>query len=395
MAFKLGFPLSALDLARGCAIALIIDVFIYGVDAKPHKFHGWVSFTKRSYMVQLGIVSFLYSQFKTRVIRWWRKEEEKSVYGLQHGRLHLQAMTPMWMNMGFWKENTDVEEMTMAEACRNLLKKVLAEAGFVRETETEGVRQRRCLIDLGFGCGDQTVYLISNEPVRACDKEWWDEREHCARFDDYIGITKDAVQARYASERVEELKRSRKTALHDEEQKPNISLFCADAANPKSWNEQIQTTIKTARDNSTERWVLALDTAYHFSPTRWPLLSYIHSDLNASFMAFDLCLSPTPTFTQTMIVSILAAIMGAPYKNFTTPQQYRRKLMQAGYRSEDISITDISEHVFTPLAVYLGEQDKKLKVLGLGIGSFNVAKKMFGWWGRSGAVRGVVVVARR
>jgi hypothetical protein len=93
-----------------------------------------------------------------------------------------------------------------------LLKTVLAEAGFSREAEkadTEGgAPKRRCLIDLGLGCGDQTVYLMSDKPVRACDKEWWDERGSCVKFDDYIGITKDAVQAQYVLERVEELESS-------------------------------------------------------------------------------------------------------------------------------------------------------------------------------------------
>lgn len=28
--------------------------------------------------------------------------DKKTVYGLQHGRLHLNAHVPMWMNMGFW-----------------------------------------------------------------------------------------------------------------------------------------------------------------------------------------------------------------------------------------------------------------------------------------------------
>jgi hypothetical protein len=31
------------------------------------------------------------------------KKGEKTVYGLQHGRLHLNAHVPMWMNMGYWK----------------------------------------------------------------------------------------------------------------------------------------------------------------------------------------------------------------------------------------------------------------------------------------------------
>ena len=29
--------------------------------------------------------------------------KKKSIYGLQHGRLHLNAQVPMWMNMGYWK----------------------------------------------------------------------------------------------------------------------------------------------------------------------------------------------------------------------------------------------------------------------------------------------------
>lgn len=29
--------------------------------------------------------------------------KRKSIYGLQHGRLHLDADVPMWMNMGYWK----------------------------------------------------------------------------------------------------------------------------------------------------------------------------------------------------------------------------------------------------------------------------------------------------
>lgn len=35
-----------------------------------------------------------------------KKEDQKTVYGLQHGRLHLDAHVPMWMNMGYWKVNT-------------------------------------------------------------------------------------------------------------------------------------------------------------------------------------------------------------------------------------------------------------------------------------------------
>jgi hypothetical protein len=38
------------------------------------------------------------------------QEAKASVYGLQHGRLHLQTPTPMWMNMGYWKVSMDLQQ---------------------------------------------------------------------------------------------------------------------------------------------------------------------------------------------------------------------------------------------------------------------------------------------
>jgi hypothetical protein len=299
----------------------------------------------------------------------------------------------MWMNMGYWKNATT--STTLSEACRDLLNVVLAEAGFsIKEAPSS---RRRFLVDLGFGCGDQTIYLMSKKPIRACDEAWWDGRDCCAAFKHYVGITKDAVQARYASERVEELEHMAKAASHDtdDDESSTISLFCTDASNPTSWDEQLQTKLQRAKSDTDERWALALDTAYHFSPSRWPLIEHVHSELEASFMAFDLCLSPTATWTQKITLRLLTALMGAPWANLTTPLEYRTRLEQIGYRSEAITITDISEHVFAPLAAFLEKQDKSLKTLGLGVGRFGVAKTMFGWWGRTGVVQGVVVVATK
>jgi hypothetical protein len=89
----------------------------------------------RSVVVKIAMGLLLYSLVKPAVMRWWRNGEEKSVYGLQHGRLHVQLPTAMWMNMGYWKEKDGKGEgeMMLAEACRDLLKVVLAEAGFGSE----------------------------------------------------------------------------------------------------------------------------------------------------------------------------------------------------------------------------------------------------------------------
>jgi hypothetical protein len=289
----------------------------------------------------------------------------------------------------------------MAEACRDLLNAVLAEAGLIHDYDTAeppyATRRSKCIIDIGFGCGDQTIYMMSSSPVRSCDEPWWDNRDQHAQFDQYIGITKDPTQYHFASERVNELisgKTCRKGAQSNSVN-PKVTLFCADAAIPNSWNEKLRSDIRSTQASSDEHWVLALDTAYHFSPSRWPLIAHACTDLDASFMAFDLCLSPTATLAQKLLMRILTALMGAPWANFVTPQEYRRKLIEAGYPDAAIRVKDISEHVFTPLSIYMEEQDKRLKTFGLGIGGFKVARRMFAWWGRTGVVRGVIVAAKK
>jgi hypothetical protein len=377
------------DAMSGYVLGVLLLAYINGSAPKPFasqlgpKSHAVISAT------------LLYVFTRWTILGWWNKvlgHDTEAMYGLQHGRLHLQVPTSMWMNMGYWQDAAGTR--TMADACKDLLKMVLREAGFSSEDErgqvAKGTRRPKMLIDLGFGCGDQTMYLMSEAPVRPCDREWWDEREHCIKFDHYIGITRDVTQHRYAAKRIEEME------IHSDRDKDDctISLYCADAADPTTWNVEIENSISCALETKPEIWVLALDTAYHFSPSRWPLVQYAHA-LQASFMGFDLCLSPTATYSQMLVLRILTTLMGAPWANFVTPDEYTRRLVTAGYSASAIKIVDVSEHVFTPLARSLGDQDTRLKTLGLDIGSLSIAKAMFSWWGRSGVVRGIIVVARR
>ena len=272
----------------------------------------------------------------------------------------------------------------MAEACRDLLKFVLAEAGFSANTIE---RPPRCLIDVGFGCGEQTIYLTCDEPVRRCDEQWWDGQDHRLHFDQYIGITQDRSQWQYAEARVNELNKQHAVAC-------KIHLFCADAARPQRWSKDLLDSIDALRSVSQESWLLALDTAYHFSPSRWTLIEHAYSKLEASYMAFDLCISPRATMLQKIILRVLTALMGAPWANLVTPEIYHQRLIEAGYSADAIKIIDISEHVFAPLAEYMGEQDRRLNMLGLGLGSFQAARSLFRWWGSTGVVRGMVVVAK-
>lgn len=223
---------------------------------------------------------------------------------------------------------------------------------------------------------------MSENPIRPSDKLWWDGEQHRSYFDMYVGVTQDSSQCQYAQERVAEMKNG------------DVGLFCADASKPHMWSEQLLTAVQTARARSQETWLLALDTAYHFAPSRWVLIDHVYKSFGASFMAFDLCLSPRATILQRLSLRVLTTLMGAPWVNFIAPEEYRRKLVGIGYADDDIKIVDISEHVFAPLAQYMEEQDRRLKMLGLGLGSFQAARWLFGWWGRTGIVRGVVVIAK-
>lgn len=326
-----------------------------------------------------------------------RGKAEESMYGLQHGKLHVDVSVPMWMNMGYWKvsappsdsrstlttdqtQDPAASPKTLAEACRDLLKLVLCEAGI---SNADGRGHLRCLIDVGFGCGEQTVYMMSEKPLRPSDKLWWDDEHGDALFGSYVGITKDESQCRYAQDRVSEMKRC------------NIDLFCADASRPQTWDEQILARlVEGMGPEPYEMWLLALDTAYHFSPSRWGVIRHAHHNFNASFMAFDLCVSPTASLLEKVQLRVLTTLMGAPWANFDTPAAYRQRLRDIGYQDAEIQTIDVSEHVFTPLAKHLEDQHRRLRMLGMGLGSFQAARWLFKWWGNSGVVRGVVVVAK-
>ncbi|KAF2116041.1 hypothetical protein BDV96DRAFT_480575, partial [Lophiotrema nucula] len=295
------------------------------------------------------------------------------LYSLDHGRLNLPLPpSSLWMNMGYWQGlNNDINgQQRFKSACEALLDEVLADAGLKRNNSVSrpATRRlhRRALIDLGFGCGDQTLHLMYPS---SC-------------FASYIGITRDRSQFDCARERISS-KRTKNT----------VELFCADAADPRKWNAEITKAVQGTTAEADEIWVLALDTLYHFSPSRWPIISFASQELQASFMAFDLCLTDCVTSSQRLILKLITRLMGAPWSNFVTEDQYRAKLVEAGYT--DITIRDVSEHVFGHLAEYMDEQHQKLQLIGYGLGPFHVAKWTSRWWAQSRVVKGIIVVARK
>ena len=69
-------------------------------------------------------------------------------------------------------------------------------------------------------------------------------------------------------------------------------------------------------------------------------------------------------------------------------------LLDVGYIHENIEMKDISSHVFEPLTKYLDERERLLHSYGWGLGKLVAAKWLFGWWAKSGVVKGMIIVAK-
>lgn len=244
------------------------------------------------------------------------------------------------------------------------------------------------IIDLGFGCGDQSLYIkdvLDNQIQKDTCNPW------SRLLKAYVGITLESSHFCLAQERLG-LKRSDSDTLFE--------IFCADAGRPESWTSEIKNAVSLAcqtngKEGDHENWLLGLDTLIHFQPSRWPVIEYANRELGASLMAYDLCIAENLSVGQRIILRFMAFFGQSPLKNWVTIGEYREQLVLAGYARERIEIHDISEHVFRPLSRFLRRREVELKQYGLSIGRFQYAAGMFAWWARSGMVRGCVIVARK
>ena len=312
------------------------------------------------------------------------------------------------------------------------MKEVLKTADLIDEDGYRTGRWPIKLVDLGFGCGDQTIEITKNYPTLASS---------------YIGLTIDPTQHNFAYQRLLSLRllqdpslttdmpsnnpkqekqaeldrypNNRIDLLHQKLEdhakelngrKKNINLFCADAAQPAKWTQELKEAIKPnlarqlrensqlsslSRSRKQETWILSLDTLYHFSPSRQPIFNHAYQNLQASIMAYDLIFGEGTTLVERTCMRIIALIMGCPMGNFLTAVEYKKRLLKAGYEEDKVEISDISEYVFKGLADYLKKRNRELEVyLGRGIGTYKVSEWLLRWWARSGIVRGCIVVAK-
>lgn len=244
------------------------------------------------------------------------------------------------------------------------------------------------IIDLGFGCGDQCLYIRDTLANTSQDEK---ADQGSLRLKAYVGLTLEESHFRIAQERLN----ARESPTNE-----TIYIFCADAANPASWTAETKNAISRAHQTDDggqhhETWILGLDTLYHFQPSRWHVVEYASKTLGASIMAFDLCIAEDLTMWQRIVIKMLAVLGQSPSVNWGTISEYRDRLVDAGYARDNIEIQDISEHVFGPLHSFMKRRETELEQHGMSIGRYRYAAKMFGWWHRTGAVRGCIAIARK
>ncbi|KAJ5373450.1 hypothetical protein N7517_005456 [Penicillium concentricum] len=351
------------------------------------------------------------------------RKPHANVYGLDHAVLNIQLPAQsMWMNMGYWEYTND-----FPEACQALLDQVLTAA-----LSTEKASALR-ILDVGCGCGDQSLYLTkilhgssstshsgpesgtetgtatpasisstqsdiqpSVSGLRSRHSKTKLQSSSSLRLDSYIGITLEPAQAALGSRRIQETRR-------DSEESIEADIFCADAAVPSSWTGELKKSITTLADASTKQnenedistWLLALDTMYHFRPSRLPILTYAHNSLNASFMAFDMILSNSITWYEKILLRLVCWGTNSPFGNFVTEKEYVELLVTAGYNPAFIEIRDVSQHVFGGLAGFIKRRVEEARPFGIKMGKYRAARFSFAWWAKGRVVRGIVVVAKK
>lgn len=260
-----------------------------------------------------------------------------------------------------------------------MLKEILKDAGLLNHgTEGNGSRSL-AILDLGFGCGDQTWEL-----VRLTRPGGWQDLR-------YVGLTLNQAQTESSWRRIHRETQDPESPV----QADSFKLFCADAARPDTWTPQVAGAVKAlADDQFTDRWLLALDCLYHFKPSRRPVLAYAARQLDANFMAFDLLLNPEASTRDTLMMRAIGVMMGCPWGTFLTEEQYTRQLVECGFDGDATTIRDISEHVFPGVVEFMDHQERALSYYGVSLGGYKLAGRLFDWFGRSKVVKAVIVVGR-
>ncbi|TPX57454.1 hypothetical protein PhCBS80983_g03823 [Powellomyces hirtus] len=295
-------------------------------------------------------VQFTMSKLKLRTGKQLKKANDTHsatgyTYGMDHELLNLSQPNTLWLNMGYWKDTED-----FVQACRALAKKVI---------DPLKLEQGARVLDCGFGCGDQDLYLMELHP--SCS---------------LIGVTSEVEQASIAHKRVTEAGLA-----------SSVTLYSGDAVDPASWRSADSGRPFSHQEFHSQVYdaILSLDSCYHYNTRqRWLQLCSTSLRKHGRFSCSDLILGPgigearkngvRGQFTLLLLRAVLS-FTGAPWENFVEEKDYISRLEESGFT--EVQVIDISDHVFPGLGGFVTRHKRSLGGL--------VAERK--WWQYEGAAR--------
>ncbi|EEY16221.1 predicted protein [Verticillium alfalfae VaMs.102] len=171
-------------------------------------------------------------------------------YGLGHWKLNLRTpLSSMWMNVGYWRDDDGNQIEHFDEAALALLKQLLSAAGLLAPQSPTAARPGAlAVLDLGFGCGDQTWHLAR----LTASGPWSDFR--------YVGLTLNEAQVQTASRKICREVASAAAASSSSSADLDIradafKLFRADAARPDTWPAPVADAVRAPRRRALHRQV--------------------------------------------------------------------------------------------------------------------------------------------
>ncbi|PKY03269.1 hypothetical protein P168DRAFT_298071 [Aspergillus campestris IBT 28561] len=267
----------------------------------------------------------------------------------------------LWVNLGFWKTATHP-----SEACADLFRELLATAGI-------SAQQQFSMLEVGCGCAETARLLL---------KEYQDKCTH------WVGLTLSSLQVKMAEDRLRE-----DTVLSHGKTKTKCQIFQADAAQPNTWNAEINDAVRSLPNP----WLVSLDALCDFRPSRKPILTFARQELGVSVAVTEHLKKENMSTLDTLKTWASFRLLDTSWDRVLTRQQYIDTLVECGYKRENISIVSYSEHAYAQYSRFVSQQGRKWQEMG---GSkwdymdFSIAGFVTNWWARSGLVEACIIVAR-
>ena len=217
----------------------------------------------------------------------------EKVYSRLHEILVRKSSDCYYLNLGYWKDTHSIRK-----ACEQLIDLVISNAGI-----TNG----HSILDVGFGYGDQDVYIAKQFPQLTIH-----------------GINIIQEQVKHAQETV-----------HKEGLSQQIKLDTGDAVNlnlgPGSFDA-----------------VIAIESAFHFNTRELFFKEAFRVLKDKGVLCLADCLPPE-LFENTSAMQVAAGNMAIPVSNLYDIDEYVCMLKRSGFTN--ITFTDISEWVLPHSAV--------------------------------------------